>query len=156
MARRWWPSRRATSHSLALCSDGTVAAWGYNTYGQLGDNSVATRSVPVAVNTARGVRRSMARRWWPSRRAQYHSLALCSDGSVAAWGADSYGQLGDSSMATSRRLPVAVNADSGVSALYGKTVVAIAAGQSHSLALCSDGTVAAWGYNTYGQVGTTR
>jgi len=43
---------------------------------------------------------------------------------------------------------VAVNTASGVSALYGKTVVAIsAAGMAHSLALCSDGTVAAWGAN---------
>ena len=50
-------------------------------------------------------------------------------------------------------MPVAVNTASGVSALFGKTVVAVAAGDSHSLALCSDGTVAAWGYNTYGQLG---
>ena len=36
---------------------------------------------------------------------------------------------------------------------YGKTVVAIAAGDHHSLALCSDGTVAAWGANCLGQLG---
>ena len=61
-----------------------------------------------------------------------------------------------SSATTPRRnrlVPVAVNTASGVSALYGKTVVAIAAGAYHSLALCSDGTVAAWGYNGYGQLG---
>jgi hypothetical protein len=46
-----------------------------------------------------------------------------------------------------------VNAASGVSTLFGETPVAIAAGFSHSLALCSDGTVAAWGYNQYGQLG---
>ena len=50
-------------------------------------------------------------------------------------------------------MPVAVNTNSGVSALYGKTVVAIAAGYYHSLALCADGTVAAWGYNCFGQLG---
>ncbi len=27
-----------------------------------------------------------ARRWWPSRGGQFHSMALCSDGTVAAWG----------------------------------------------------------------------
>ena len=32
-------------------------------------------------------------------------------------------------------------------------VVAIAAGGTHSLALKSDGTVWAWGYNYYGQLG---
>ena len=35
------------SHSLALCSEGTVAAWGYNDYGQPGNNSTANSSVPV-------------------------------------------------------------------------------------------------------------
>ena len=34
-----------------------------------------------------------------------------------------------------------------------KTVVAVAAGVSHSLALCSDGTLAAWGDNSYGELG---
>ena len=37
-------------HSLALCSDGTLAAWGYNVYGQLGNNSSVPGSVPVAVD----------------------------------------------------------------------------------------------------------
>ena len=40
-----------TFHSLALCSDGTVAAWGDNSRGQLGDNTTTQRKVPVAVNT---------------------------------------------------------------------------------------------------------
>ena len=37
--------------------------------------------------------------------------------------------------------------------LAGKTVVRVATGANHSLALCSDGTLAAWGYNYYGQIG---
>jgi hypothetical protein len=50
-------------------------------------------------------------------------------------------------------VPVVVNTASGVSALSGRTVVAVAAGYYHSLAQCSDGTVAAWGNNSYGQLG---
>lgn len=38
-------------HSLAVCSDGTVAAWGWNSYGQLGDNSTTTRRTLMAVST---------------------------------------------------------------------------------------------------------
>jgi hypothetical protein len=40
-------------HSLALCSDGTVAAWGDDRRGQLGDNKVSGFGslVPIAVNT---------------------------------------------------------------------------------------------------------
>jgi alpha-tubulin suppressor-like RCC1 family protein len=46
-----------------------------------------------------------------------------------------------------------VNIENGTSALFGKTVVAIAAGLYHSLAVCSDGTLAAWGYNRNSQLG---
>ena len=53
-------------------------------------------------------------------------------------------------------MPVAVNTASGVSALFGKTAVAIAAGAIHSLALCSDGTVTAWGSNGSGQLGDNQ
>ncbi len=36
-------------HSLALKNDGSVWAWGYNGHGQLGDNSVDIRVIPVKV-----------------------------------------------------------------------------------------------------------
>ena len=133
-------------HSLALCSDGTVAAWGYNAYGQLGNNSTAYSSVPVVVN-ATGV---LAGKTVVSVvGGEHHSLALCSDGTVAAWGSNGIGQLGNNST-TDSSVPVVVTT-TGV--LDGKTVVSVAGGAAHSLALCSDGTVAAWGYNAYGQLG---
>jgi alpha-tubulin suppressor-like RCC1 family protein len=139
-------------HSLALCSDGTVAAWGTNAFGQLGDNTTTRRLVPVAVNTNSSVSALYGKAVVAIAGGRVHSLALCSDGTVAAWGANGRGQIGDNTLAD-RHAPVAVNTDSGVSALYGKAVVAIGAGDMHSLALCSDGTVAAWGFNSYGQLG---
>ena len=42
-------------HSLALKSDGTVWAWGYNGYGQLGDGSTTNRLTPVPVSGLTGV-----------------------------------------------------------------------------------------------------
>ena len=73
-----------------------------------------------------------------------HTLALKTDRTVWAWGANTTGQLGDGST-TQRTSPVAIT---GVT-----DVVAIAAGVSHSVALKADGTVAVWGQNLYGQVG---
>ncbi len=140
------------SHSLALCSDGTVAAWGGNGNGQLGDNSTTNRLVPVAVNVTTGMSALAGKAVVALSACAYYSLALCSDGTVAAWGANSAGQLGDNST-TNRLLPVAVNAENSTSALAGKTVIAITAADSHSLALCSDGTLAAWGNNLYGALG---
>jgi alpha-tubulin suppressor-like RCC1 family protein len=139
-------------HSLALCSDGTVVAWGYNFYGQLGDTTATQRNVPVAVNTTSGVSALYGKTVVDVAAGEYHSMVLCSDGTVAAWGYNGYGQLGDSTT-TQRTVPVTVSTATGVSALYGKTVVDIATGQYHNTALCSDGTVAAWGYNSYGQLG---
>jgi alpha-tubulin suppressor-like RCC1 family protein len=135
-----------SAFNLALCLDGTVVAWGYNGYGQLGNNSLNSSSVPVAI-TASGV---LAGKTVVAVAAGgAHSLALCADGSLAAWGWNSYGQLGNNST-TDSTVPVAVTASG---ALANKTVIAIAAGTFHSLALCSDGTVAAWGRNSDGRLG---
>ena len=139
-------------HSLALCSDGTVAAWGLNTYGELGDNSMTGRSVPVAVNTDPPFSALFGKTVAAVAAGGFHSLAVCTDGTVAAWGKNVTGQLGDNTTA-SQQIPVAVSTASGVSALSGRTALATAAGYEHSLALCSDGTLAAWGDNTYGQLG---
>ena len=67
------------------------------------------------------------------------------------WGANGNGQLGNGST-TDSSVPVAVNVAVG-SALSGETVMAIAAGSGHSVALCADGTVAGWGANANGQLG---
>ncbi|MDZ4289316.1 MAG: cadherin-like beta sandwich domain-containing protein, partial [Prosthecobacter sp.] len=133
-------------HTLALCSDGTMVAWGSNRNGQLGNNSLTDSPVPVAVNTS-GV---LAGKTVVLVAAGVdHSLALCSDGTLAAWGMNSSGQLGNNSTDPSL-VPVAVDRSD---VLAGKTVVALAAGAEHSLALGSDGTAAAWGGNNSGQLG---
>lgn len=133
-------------HSLALCSDGTVAAWGNNDYGQLGNNSTTQSAVPVAVNT-NGV--LSGKTVVAVAAGAYHSVALCSDGTVATWGDNRGGALGNSTT-TDSSVPVAVI---GGGVLSGKAVTAISAGYYHSLVLCSDGTVAAWGDNRNGQLG---
>ncbi|MCB1208644.1 MAG: choice-of-anchor D domain-containing protein, partial [Verrucomicrobiales bacterium] len=133
-------------HCVALCSDGTLAAWGYNNVGQLGTSSTTNSSVPVAVDTS-GV--LSGKKVVRVAAGLYHSLAVCSDGTLTAWGYNSDGQLGIGST-TQSTVPVAVDT-SGV--LAGKTVVSAAAGNYHSVALCSDGTLAAWGANNYGHLG---
>ena len=131
--------------SFALCDDGTLAAWGYNDEGELGDGTTTTSSIPVAVATPAG--KSIA----VLAAGQYHTLALCTDGTVLAWGYNNRGQLGDGGTDSSKT-PVAIG---GFGALAGKSVVAIRAGSAHSLALCADGTLTAWGWNKSGQLGLT-
>ncbi len=123
-------------HSVGLEQDGSVWAWGYNAYGQLGTGSTTNSSVPVQVA-------GLARVTAVAAGAE-HSMALNPDATVRAWGQNSAGQLGNNSTANSS-VPVAVTNLIGVSA--------IAAGGDHSLALKSDGTVWAWGNNANGQLG---
>jgi hypothetical protein len=39
-------------HNIIISSDGTVAAWGYNGDGELGNNSATSSNVPVSVNSS--------------------------------------------------------------------------------------------------------
>ncbi|WP_216673601.1 RCC1 domain-containing protein [Pyxidicoccus fallax] len=126
------------SHALVLHTNGTVSAWGLNTSGQLGDGTTTQRTSPVSVPSLTGVVAVAA------AINGNHSLALKSDGTVWAWGANGSGQLGDGST-TNRSTPVQVSGLTGV--------VAISAGTTHSAALKSDGTVWTWGLNTSGQLG---
>jgi hypothetical protein len=81
-----------------------------------------------------------------------HSLALTSDGKAYAWGLGSQGQLG-TGFTSGSYAPVAVQTSG---ALAGKSLVAIAAGGSHSLAIGSDGPGYAWGGNDFGQLGNNN
>lgn len=134
------------SHSLALCADGTVAAWGLNTSGQLGNDSIISSNLPVLVafTGALALKTPVA-----IAAGAHHNLVLFSDGTVASWGSNAAGQLGTPTIALSST-PVAVST---AGALAGKTVISIAAGENHSLVACSDGTLVAWGLNNVGQLG---
>ncbi|MFB6892759.1 RCC1 domain-containing protein [Kitasatospora sp. NPDC056327] len=127
----------ATGHGLALLTDRTVVAWGSNGSGQLGDGSLHGHNAPAPVLRLSDVTAIAA--------GGTHSLALLADRTVVAWGQNAHGQLGNGDTADSG-VPVRVGGG-----LY--PVVAIAAGLNHSLALCEDGRVWAWGHNGNGQLG---
>jgi hypothetical protein len=113
-----------------------VFAWGDNHAGQLGDGTTTQRLTPIAVlDDAFGV------------SASRHSLAVKTDGSVWAWGDNEFGALGDGTT-NDRHVPVQV---SGLGP--GSGFIAVAAGNFHSLALKSDGSLWGWGWNVYGQLG---
>jgi len=69
---------------------------------------------------------------------------VLADGTLMAWGYNASGQLGDGTT-TEEHTPIPVGGLAGG--------IAVAAGESHSLALLADGTVASWGNNTFGELG---
>ncbi|MDB5052426.1 MAG: hypothetical protein JWM44_476 [Bacilli bacterium] len=128
-------------HSLAAASDGTVWSWGDNSFGQIGNNALVDQYIPIKVSGL-----LIGKTITTVSSGKYHSLALASNGTVWSWGDNTYGQLGNGST-VSQKTPVQV------SGLSGKTITAIAAGDTYSLALANDGTVWTWGNNSSGQLG---
>ncbi|MBK8475468.1 MAG: hypothetical protein IPL39_03940 [Opitutaceae bacterium] len=133
-------------HSLALCSDGTLTAWGDNNYGQLGDGSAEVSSaIPVAVTMNGALHNQTV---IAIAAGAEHCLALTSEGLVFAWGRNDDGQLGTGTPGRNQPTAVATNSD-----LAGKFVIAIAAGEQHSLALTADDLLFAWGSDSDDQLG---
>jgi alpha-tubulin suppressor-like RCC1 family protein len=78
-----------------------------------------------------------------------HSIGLSADGKVYGWGSDASGQLG-----LGRPLMTSVpQVVPGMNVGQGSAQVRVAAGFAHSATVKSDGTVWAWGSNSYGQLG---
>lgn len=123
-------------HSLSICYDKTVMAWGSNANGQLGDGTNTDSNIPVQVTNLTDVIRVAA--------GKYHSVAVKSDGTVWCFGNNGSGQLGNGGTANSN-IPVQV---SGLANITG-----VAAGDGHTLAIRNDSTVWAWGSNSWGQLG---
>ena len=141
----------SSSHTLALRSNGTVWAWGDNTFDQLGQGATSTiesSDEPVAVKLPTGFTGTFT----AVAAGDEHSLALGSDGTVWAWGLNNNGQLGDTipdintgTYIASSAVPVQVT---------GLTnIIAIAAGTGFSMALDTSGNVWTWGRNDCGQLG---
>jgi alpha-tubulin suppressor-like RCC1 family protein len=135
------PGTASAAESTAQPPAGAALAWGDNTYGELGNGTTTNSPVPVAVDLPTGVRVTAV-----SANANF-SLALTSAGRVLAWGENDLGELGDGTSGAPSATPVPVDLPAGT------RVTAISAGGSYSLAVTSTGSVLAWGFNNYGQLG---
>jgi alpha-tubulin suppressor-like RCC1 family protein len=137
---RWSTVSAGGGHTLGLTRTGELWAWGQNDQGQLGTG--ATSTTPEASPVRIGTRTD----WHAIAAGGLHSLALRDDGTLWAWGRNLDGQLGvDGATRDPSPEPRQV--------AVGQTFVAIAAGSLHSLALRTDGTLWAWGYDYDHQLG---
>ncbi|MCL2379708.1 MAG: hypothetical protein FWC81_02835 [Coriobacteriia bacterium] len=144
---RWISAAAGRTHSIGLRDDGTLWAWGTNNFGQLGigSASAAPTLMPIQVPTA-GV---TGNKWLAVSAGDGHSVAVRCDGSLWAWGNNSSGRLGliNGVDFVHRSAPDKVAlANSGGWKM-------VTAGDTHVLAICSNGTLWAWGASRHGQLG---
>lgn len=125
-------------HTCAILENSKVKCWGSNNYGQLGDGTTQDRNTPVDVMGLNGGAKAIV--------AGYRHTCVITDGNlVKCWGGNISGQIGDRTN-NNRSIPVTV---------VGLTekATAIAAGDYHTCALVSTGSVWCWGGNDAGALG---
>jgi alpha-tubulin suppressor-like RCC1 family protein len=124
-------------HTCALRID-TIACWGSNESGQLGDNTTTdrTRAVHLGIIGATDLALGFS-----------HTCALLQNGRVRCWGDNTFGQLGTGNRTPQIRATTAANVSNLTDA------VAIGAGLFHTCAVRVNGNVVCWGSNANGQLG---
>ncbi len=144
-------------HTCAVTEEGTIYCWGWNSYGEQGNDTQTTSSAPVLANSVSG------KAYTKVAVGTYSTCALVDDGTAYCWGTGAYGLLGDNAeTAVSTQTsdtkysnyysltPVAVdmsNVPSGV------TFVDIDMDNLTACALGSDGIAYCWGLGQSGQIG---
>jgi len=139
-----WAYVSAGGHAVGIKTDGTLWAWGDNRYGQLGNGTTtnSSRNTPVQIGTDTN--------WAFVSAGGSHTVAIRTDGTLWAWGSNTHGQLGaiwgECCCDMNRSLvPIQIGTDS--------NWASVSAGENHTVAIRTDGTLWAWGDNRTGQLG---
>ncbi len=115
LASPWFPETLSASrnHACGLRTNGTLACWGNNIYGQ------ATPPAGTFSQVSAGA---------------YHTCGLQTEGTLACWGLDDYGQATPPAGAFTQ----------------------VSAGTTHTCGLRTNGYWTCWGSNEYGQLNGYR
>ena len=117
--------------------------WGYNGYGNLGDNSTTNKSSPV--QTVAG-----GTNWKQVCVGGYFNGAIKTDGTLWMWGGNNYGEMGnntaDGGTVTAKSSPIQTIAG-------GTNWKQMSLGGANVAAIKTDGTLWTWGWNFSGQLG---
>jgi alpha-tubulin suppressor-like RCC1 family protein len=135
-------------HNMALKSDGTVWSWGYNALGQLGDGTTNDAYTPI--QTGLGSTPPLTSVIKLGGRP-YFSLAEKSDGTIWAWGMNSFGQMGNGTVSPWVATPALVS-DSSPGGVI-NNALQITCGYQFGAALATNGTVWTWGSGGHGELG---
>lgn len=142
----WQAISLGNFHTMAIKTDGTLWTWGNNSKGQLGNGTVSISGhvlVPTQIGTDTD---------WAVVAAGYqHSQGIKTNGTLWGWGLENHGRLGNGNNVTgSSDTFQPTPAQIGI----GTDWVTVSAGNNHSHALKTNGTLWAWGYGSSGRLGT--
>ncbi len=137
----WKMLAAGSRNTYALRSDGTIWAWGENSFAQLGQGFASTTQMlttPIQVGTGNT---------WTTLSAGngYFAGAIDTSGRLWMWGDNFWGQTSQATTTTPITVPTQVGADTAWRA--------ISVGFGHSVALKTNGTMWSWGDNAEGQLG---
>jgi alpha-tubulin suppressor-like RCC1 family protein len=136
-----------SAHTLALKSNSTLWATGYNNKGQLGIGTVINYSsyIMVSGNT----------NWYTVAAGAYTSYAITNTGVLYGWGYNANGQIGNGSTVDSRT-PIAISTGSSsilwvLPTRVRKTISSF----YHTLAIGNNNFLYGWGVNWSGAIGNS-
>ena len=130
------------SSSYAIKTDGTLWTWGYNAFGQLGNNNRTYYSSPVQIGALTNWKQVVP------------GAAITTTGQLFTWGVNQYGQLGRGFVGATAATGGYYSSPVQVGALTNWSQVST--GTYCTAAVKTDGTLWAWGWNAYGQLGTNN
>ena len=148
-------------HLLLLTASGAVLSWGDGRMGQLGHPRTTSR-LPFTAQPPRRVEWPAPHNGRPASAVSaghFFSAAVLADGALLMWGDNAHGQLGapadalplDSAPPEVELIDAAISSPTAVRLRV--AVAAVSCGETHTLALTTDGRLIAWGDNAYGQLG---
>jgi alpha-tubulin suppressor-like RCC1 family protein len=104
-ATNWTKIAAGESHKVGV-RDGSLYAWGFNLYGQIGDGTNFNKFTPTLITTGTN--------WDKIAAGGNNTLALKTDNSLSTWGRNEYGQIGDGTT-INRNIPIAITCPTSLS-----------------------------------------
>ena len=126
-------------HAAAIDANGDVLTWGFGGSwfkggGQLGHGDTSSKVSPTYIEELKNYGAKVTQ----VSLGNSHSLFLTEDGEILSCGIDDYGRLGTGA-SSNATVPAPLTE------LVDDTIVQVAAGNAHSIALTDDGKIFTWG-----------